>query len=181
MNDPRTDNQTGLPSRAAFQEDLHRRLALSHRFGTRLSALLIKVDGMGEFIEENCIGSDVVMRAYSQFVRADVRDMDLVARYDSDAFGLMLPATELVYAAGVGERIRRSVQGNPIQLPIGTASLTVSIGVAEAQKGDDVKSLLERSASALRIALADGGNRVRFHTGISIEALPAATAPACPS
>jgi diguanylate cyclase (GGDEF)-like protein len=178
MNDPRTDSQTGLPSRVAFYEDLHRRLALSHRFGTRLSALLLKVDSLGEFIAENCIGSDVVMRAYSQFVRADVRDMDLVARFDDESFGLMLPATELVYAAGVGERVRRSVEQSPIQLPIGNVSLTLSVGVAEAQKGDDVAALLERSAAALRIALADGGNRVRFHTGMSIEALPTMTAKA---
>lgn len=180
MHDPRTDYQTGLPSRSAFCEDLHRRLALSHRFGTRLSTVLLKVDGLGEFIEENCVGSDVVMRAYSQFVRADVRDMDLVARYDTDTFGLMLPATELVYAAGVAERVRRNVQDTPIQTPIGNVSLTLSIGVAEAQKGDDVKSLLDRSESALQIALADGGNRVRFHTGMSVEALPA-TAPVCRS
>jgi two-component system cell cycle response regulator len=174
MSDPRTDNQTGLPSRAAFCEDLHRRLAQSHRFGTRLSALLLKIDNLGEVVDGNASNTDLVMRSYSQFVRADVRDMDLVARFEADTFGLMLPATELVYAAGVGDRVRRNVEKNPIQLPDGKIGLTLSVGVAEAQKGDDVASLVDRAAAALRVALADGGNTVRFHTGISIEPLPLA-------
>lgn len=172
MNDPRTDNQTGLPSRAAFYEDLHRRLAQSHRFGTRLSALLLKIDKLGETVGDDEAATDLVMRSYSQFVRADVRDMDLVARFEVDTFGLMLPATELVYAAGVGDRVRRNVEANPVQLTGGKIGLTLSVGVAEAQKGDDVAALVERSAAALRVALADGGNTVRFHTGISIEPLP---------
>jgi diguanylate cyclase (GGDEF)-like protein len=180
MNDPRTDNQTGLPSRAAFYEDLHRRLAQSHRFGTRLSALLLKVDRLSELVDDHESATDVVMRSYSQFVRADVRDMDLVAKFDADTFGLMLPATELVYAAGVGDRVRRNVEANPIQFPSGSICLTLSVGVAEAQKGDDVAALLDRSAAALRVAISDGGNTVRFHTGISIEPLPTA-GPACVS
>jgi diguanylate cyclase (GGDEF)-like protein len=175
MNDPRTDILTGLPSCTAFYEDLHRRLAQSQRFGTRLSALLLKVDRLAEYADDHEIDTDLVIRSYSQFVRADVRDMDLVARYDSDTFGLMLPATELVYAAGVGERVRQSVVKNPIQLLGSPINLTLSVGVAEAQKGDDVASLLERSAAALRMAEAEGGNRVRFHTGISIESLPTLT------
>ncbi|MCC7086113.1 MAG: GGDEF domain-containing protein [Pirellulales bacterium] len=174
MNDPRTDSQTGLPSRAAFYEDLHRRLAQSHRFGTRLSALLLKIDQLAEFVEDRGITADLVMRAYSQFVRADVRDMDLVARFDADTFGLMLPATELVYAATVGERVRRNAEANPIPLPIGRIGLTLSVGVAEAQKGDDAAAFIERSVAALQVALVDGGNTVRFHTGISIESLPTA-------
>lgn len=176
MIDSRTDNPTGLPSRAAFYEDMHRRLAQSQRFGTRLSILLVKIDGLGEFIDGHSVSSDLVMRSYSQFVRADVRDMDLVARYDFDTFGLMLPATELVYAAGVADRVRRNVSANPVQMPDGPATLTISVGVAEAQKGDDEIALIERASAALRMASAEGGNCVRFHTGITIESLPSLAA-----
>ncbi len=73
--DARTDAQTGLPSRAALEEDLRRRLAESQRHGNRLSLVLIKIGSLRELMERSSDGSEkLVLRACTHFFVAAARN-----------------------------------------------------------------------------------------------------------
>jgi diguanylate cyclase len=168
--DARTDAETGLPSRAAFQEDIRRRLAEAQRHGNRLSIMLIKVGSLAElFDRRGDSAGNLVLRACTQFFTAAVRDMDLLARYDRDVFGIELPGTALADAVTVGKRIKGHIESCPLQLMDEKLSFRICVGVAEAQPGDDLASLIERTEKALQAGLAAVGNHVHFHNGISVE------------
>ena len=173
----RTDVQTGLPNRTAFCEDIHRRLAEAHRLGNRLSLMLIKVDNLGDLVlQHGPILGDLVLRTCTQFLSAAMRDMDLVARYTNDVFGIILPGTALVHATGAGERLRSAIENCPLRLLDRDIRFSISAGVAEAQPGEDLVSFMTRTEAAQNASLAAGGNKVHFHTGISVETLPQAAA-----
>ena len=144
----RTDSQTGLPNRTAFCEDIRRRLAETHRNGSRLSVMFIKVDNLSELTAQHgSLLGDLVLHTCTQFLSAAMRDMDLVARYEADVFGIVLPGTALVHATGAGERLRSAIEQCPLRVMDTDIRFSVSVGVAEAQPGEDWL----RSSSAPRL------------------------------
>ncbi|HEY2760274.1 MAG TPA: GGDEF domain-containing protein, partial [Pirellulales bacterium] len=142
----RTDAQTGLPNITAFREEIHRRLSEAQRHGNRVSVLLVKIDNLAGLLKMRpASDADLILRSCAQFFTAALRDMDLIVRYDVDEFGVMLPGTSLANAAGVGHRLRTTIQQCPLRLRDDEIHFTLSAGVAEAQPSEDLASLLKRA------------------------------------
>jgi diguanylate cyclase (GGDEF)-like protein len=170
LTETRTDPQTGLPNRTAFCEEIRRRLSEAQRHGNRLSLILAKIDNLSDTIRQRSQqDTDLMLRTCAQFFTAAMRDMDLVVRYDTDIFGIMLPGTALVNTTGVGQRLRTTIQKSPLRLRESEIHFTLSAGVAEAQPGEDLTAFLNRVEAATAMAVADGGDSVRFHNGIAVE------------
>ena len=171
--DTRTDAETGLPNRTEFCEETRRRLAEMARHGGRLSVMLIEIDHLEKLVAQHGRPmEDLMLKTCTQFLTAAMRDMDLVARYDLAAFAVVLPGTPLMHAVGASERLRTAIEHCPLQLAGQRVKLSVSVGVAEAEVGEDSVSFVTRATDAHRVAIDAGGNRVFYHTGTSIEALP---------
>jgi diguanylate cyclase len=171
--DVRTDNQTGLPNRTAFCEDIRRRLSEAQRHGNRLSLMLLHVDRYDELVQRHGVhAGESVLRTCTQFLTAAMREMDVVARYQTEVFGIILPGTALPHAIGAGERMRVAIEHCPLRLMDKDIRFTVSAGVAEAQPGEDLVSFITRTEAAKTAATRGGGNKVRFHTGLAVEAMP---------
>lgn len=157
--DSGVDPVTQLALRQAFHDDVYRRIAEWKRGGSDLSLLLIGVDDLAGLQQQH--GEPVVstvMKAATQFLKAAMRDMDHVARYDHDMFGLLLPTAEIEAAKSIAERLRRAIAR--CRLPAGKTQVqfTISIGVAQARQGDDCDQLIARTYTALQAARIAGGN-----------------------
>ncbi|MBL8826464.1 MAG: GGDEF domain-containing protein [Planctomycetaceae bacterium] len=153
------DAVTGLPRRRVFAEDLRRRLDEQRRVGTPLSLIALNIDAFSAI--NRSLGDDMgdgVLRAVSQFLAASVRAMDSLTRYQADEFLIMLPATSIAAAIQTAERMRQEISQRTVDTPAGNLSITVSIGVAEANDQDDAVSLVNRALSAIVRAKAAGGN-----------------------
>jgi diguanylate cyclase len=171
--DGRTDLQTGLPNRTAFCEDIRRRLAETKRHGNRLSIILVKVDNLNQHAADHGTPiQELILRTCTQFLSAAMRDMDLVARHDTDSFAIALPGTAVVYASAAAERLRAAIQRCPLQLHDQKFCFTVSAGAAECVADEDLIAFMSRAEEALQTSVSRGGNRVHFHTGNSIERVP---------
>ena len=169
----RTDALTGLPNRTEFCEETRRRLAEMVRHGGRLSIMLIQIDHLEKLhAEHGQPMEDLTLKTCTQFLTAAMRDMDLVARYDHAVFAVVLPGTSLMHAVGASERLRTAIEHCPLQLAGQRAKLSVSVGVAEAEMGEDSVTFMTRAIDSQHVAMNAGGNRVFYHTGTSIEALP---------
>ncbi len=168
--DMRTDQQTGLPSRVALQEDVRRRLAESQRHGNRLSIILIKVGSLYDLMTRRGEATGkLVLKACTQFFTAAAREMDLVVRYDVDVFGIELPGAALMDAVTVAKRVKGHIESCPLQLLDEKLTFRISVGAAEAQPGDEMPALLTRAEEALQVSTASIGNCVHLHNGISVE------------
>jgi two-component system cell cycle response regulator len=95
-------------------------------------------------------------------VQASVRGIDLACRYGGEEFVVVMPDADLSIARAVGERLRRQIASEPFAVSKGANKLdvTISVGIAMRQDGDDADAVLKRADDALYRAKRDGRNRV---------------------
>lgn len=157
----RRDRLAGVSSFESFCEDLDRRIAEHQRQGTASSLLLITVDGCEDIA--NTYGGKAVeltLRATTQIIKATMRDMDHLARYNDVSLALMLPGASLMEASSIAERIRSAVEACPVPVHGDSLYFTVSLGAAEFLKQDEREQLLDRASQSLSAARDAGGNRL---------------------
>jgi len=155
------DELTGLPNRRAMQ-DL---MGLEHRRSVRSGRpmLLAELD-IDHFKRINDLHGhamgDRALQAFSNVVRASVRDTDVLARWGGEEFVLLLSDTRIEDARDLLERVRQSVAAMEIPHTTGVVRMTVSIGLALHLPGDTVELTLERADQALYTAKSLGRNRL---------------------
>lgn len=158
------DPVTGLFNRRHLDTQLELAVTAARLRGTPLTVLMLDIDAfkpVNDRFGHAC--GDQALRAIGAWLCANVRGIDLVARYGGDEIVVVMPETNLATARHVAERLRRLIGANPVPgLPLGeTGRLTVSIGVAALDARDvDGEALLARADAALYAAKRAGRNRV---------------------
>jgi len=157
-----TDVLTEVPNRRFFYERLSQEVARARRNGHDLSVALIDLD---HFKPINDIAGhhagDQVLKFFAQFLRANLRQEDVVSRLGGDEFTLLLPDTAITSARTLVERIRRKL--NRIELSIDgrtRCELSFSCGLAAYQPGLLAEDMLEEADHSLFTAKAKGRNQV---------------------
>jgi two-component system cell cycle response regulator len=122
-------------------------------------------------------GGDDALRQLADRALRGVRSIDLVARLGGEEFVVVMPETSLNAAVMVAERLRHAVAAEPffIHSTSERRPITISIGVAIAQPGDTVDTLLQRADEALYEAKNNGRNRVVAQHGELAPALAVAS------
>lgn len=122
-----TDELTGLANRRAFNDVLKRELQRAERGGTGPSVLHMDLHSFKAI--NDAFGHDVgdrVLQGVAAAIRANIRTIDLAARYGGDEFMAILVDTPNGSARNVAERIREAVAG----IDVGLGPLHIDIGVA---------------------------------------------------
>jgi diguanylate cyclase (GGDEF)-like protein len=128
------DALTGLPNRRAYQEALEREIANAERYGQPLSLLIIDVDKLKEWNDEDETHQlgDLAIKKTAIKIEESVRINDLVARWGGDEFAVILPHADLKTAIEISQRILNKVKETEPLTPAGK-KLAVSIGIREYQ------------------------------------------------
>jgi diguanylate cyclase (GGDEF)-like protein len=114
-------------------------------------------------INDTCghLAGDEALKAVSRVCEEMVRTTDCLARLGGEEFAVLMPQTALDQASAVAERLRAAVAGLRCDLQGSVVTLTVSIGVAIAEKsGEDLSSLMQRADLAMYEAKSKGRNCV---------------------
>lgn len=152
-----TDVLTGLKNRRTFDDELARNIAIAERFDLPLSLLLADVDRFKLINDEfGHVTGDTVLRLLAQILQPGLRSVDVAARYGGEEFAVLLPGTSLAGALIVADTLRRTVEDAPWD----GKSVTISVGVAAFDLGDDGSAFVRRADAALYHAKAAGRNRV---------------------
>lgn len=86
------DPLTGLPGHRAFQERLDMEVKRCDRYASPVGLILADVEGMRTINERyGHRTGDRVLREVGETIRRAIRDVDMVARYEGDSFGVLLP------------------------------------------------------------------------------------------
>ena len=112
-------------------------------------------------------GGDAVLRAVGQLLVDGCRDTDEVCRWAGDEFVILLPETTAEQAERAMERIRRSVadhdwSGLGVEVPV-----RISVGIAQAARGDDRRTLFAAADGVLYDAKRAGRDRVVRLSGVT--------------
>jgi diguanylate cyclase (GGDEF)-like protein len=106
---------------------------------------------------------DAVIRHVVDVCRSTKRGTDILARLGGEEFALLLPETRAPEAAAFAEELRRRIEAAPLALDDTVLRITVSIGIAEAERGmARISDLMKRADKALYEAKRAGRNRVRL-------------------
>jgi diguanylate cyclase (GGDEF)-like protein len=157
-----TDGLTQVHNRRYLLETAERELRRTKRTGSPLSVLMIDVDRFKSINDElGHLAGDEVLIELARRLRSTLRGDDLLARWGGEEFCLLLPETGAQEALIIAERIRALVACQKFQTEHASRAVTISVGVACAETGDDVAlgDLLRRADECLYEAKRAGRNR----------------------
>jgi two-component system, cell cycle response regulator len=159
-----TDQLTGLHNRRYMARHLDNLIAQAKRSGRPLAFVIMDIDFFKRVNDSH--GHDIgdeVLQEFARRIAANVRGIDLACRYGGEEFVVVMPDTDITYAYSIAERLRKSIETNPVAIsrPPGRLTITVSIGIARSEGEDDsAEALLHRADQALYNAKNNGRNRV---------------------
>jgi two-component system cell cycle response regulator len=158
-----TDPLTGLYNRRHFSRVLEQLFSEARRMGSDLSCVMIDMDGFKQLNDGHGhqIGDQLLVVA-GKVISANMRRMDVAARYGGDEFVLLLPHASAPDAVQVGERVRQEFVTSSLKILGKPLNVTMSIGVASLRVNQPTgaEQLVGLADAALYHAKQGGRDRI---------------------
>ena len=156
------DQLTGLANRRRVDHELPLQMASARERRGALSIAAVDLDHFKLVNDRYGHGvGDDVLRAVARILLDNTRGSDLLARMGGEEFLVLFVGTPLAVASDICERLRRAVETYEWQQLAPGLTLTISIGLCDADAGQDMRALLERADASLYAAKRAGRNRVQ--------------------
>lgn len=161
------DPLTHVYNRGYMEDQLGREIERYKRTNEPVAFLLIDVDNFKQVNTDfgHPVG-DLILSAIAQALEDKVRQVDVVARYGGDEFGIILPDTIGEHALMTAERLRGVIEATDFAAvcpAIGDRRITISLGGAICPSDAVTKEdLIERADRALAQAERAGKNQAVF-------------------
>ena len=166
QSDILVDPLTKVANRRAFEFELSRKVIQWQRERNPLALLMIDIDFFKRINDQyGHPTGDFVLTKVAAEIKDSLREMDLVCRYGGEEFAAILPIKRPHESTQTAERIRKNIESLSLTYDNVGLKITVSIGIAEAMKGDDQELIVKRADTALYDAKNKGRNRSTFHDG----------------
>ena len=150
------DGVTGTLTRQYLEQLLAAELDRVSRYGRTTAVVMIDIDHFRHINKRlgRAVG-DTLLASLGERAGERLRATDSLGQWDGGRFLALLPETELSGATRLAEDLRAMVAGHTFP---NIKQLTISLGVAEIQPGEDTASLLGRVGDALDAAKRRGRN-----------------------
>jgi diguanylate cyclase (GGDEF)-like protein len=153
-----TDSLTGISNRLKFNEVLDREIQEALRYNNPLSLIMFDIDHFKAINDTyGHLAGDVVLREVSRVISANIRNVDIFARWGGEEFIVLSPNNEWKSAWQLAEKLRAQIEKFDFSCP---CPVTCSYGVTQFQENDTVDSFIKRVDYALYQAKERGRNRV---------------------
>lgn len=163
----RIDGNTGLLNATTWQREATAELLRALRSSAPLALAMIDIDHFEDVSDvAGKLVHDQLLRDVATMLKDQLPDHNLIGRFGSDEFVILLPSTGGDEAKRISERLRDRIAGEPIAIESGSQAgyvfrLTVSIGVAVLnQSRRALTELIGAADSALVQAKSTGWNKV---------------------
>jgi len=158
----RFDDLTGALSRKAFLATAAERLARAGQKRGRDYVAVVDVDHFKSVNDRyGHAAGDEVLRHFASIVRARIRDDDAFGRIGGEEFCLFCTAERIEDVTALVERLRKTVEATPCDVPGGVLHYTFSAGIAAWDGREPLASLMARADGLLYAAKVAGRNCVK--------------------
>jgi len=159
--DPSVDSLTRTLNRRGITVALLELMALADRYGHRLSVAMVAIDRLEQVnLEQGTEAGDRMLVAVAETLTSTLRMPDRVGRYSGNEFLIILPETLLNDACRLAERIRAEAEHIAVTVGDEQVFSTLSIGVTEFRRGEDLELFVSRAERAIVEAKGKGYNSV---------------------
>lgn len=161
-----TDGLMGIYNHKYFKQRLEEEVAKSHRYGQQTSLVLFDIDFFKRVNDTyGHATGDLVLKLMAKWVTEMCRNTDVVCRYGGEEIACILPHTGIAGAQEFAERLRLKISEQVVKDPEEDAEfrVTVSVGVAQWQKGMDMMAMIKGADAALYHSKNTGRNRVTLY------------------
>jgi diguanylate cyclase (GGDEF)-like protein len=160
------DELTGLYNRRIIHQMAAKETKRAQRNGSSLCVAMLDADHFKRFNDQyGHAAGDEVLRMLSRCLQGTLRESEYVGRYGGEEFLIVLPETTPERAQAPLQRLRQAIGSAPIEGLPGDVRVTVSIGVTEHQRGEDIQATIKRADAALYQAKHEGRDRVVWAKG----------------
>jgi len=156
-----TDELTGLYNRRCLNVQMPKFVDRAENTRSELAVLLVDLDKFKPINDTYGHGvGDLVLKEVASRLKNGTRKTDLPCRIGGDEFAILLGNTQHDAARERAASIQRSIA--ELDIPAGdqTLKITVSMGGAMYQTGDETHTLLKRADDSLYLAKDGGRNRL---------------------
>ena len=157
-----TDSLTRLWNHGHFQNALSELVENANETGNTISLAVLDLDNFKQYNDAfGHIASDEVLAKAGEILRDSLRKTDTAYRYGGEEFAILLPETKGEEAMHFAERIRHAFESQDLAIPEKqNLSVTVSIGVAQYEIGEEINTLIKRADKNMYTAKNQGKNRI---------------------
>lgn len=155
----RTDNLTQAATREHLEDDLTKEIQRSEREGSELAVMALGID-------HNCLSKlttkqkAAVIIELGRLLHNNLRVFDSYYLWNQDEFLIVLPHTSSAQANKIANELRVKARK---EIQIKDEKITISVGIAGLNVGDDSKALPEKASEALSYAQRKGSNRTQLY------------------
>lgn len=158
------DPLTDLPNRRLLEKLIKREIASMRRYGHETAIIILDIDNFKSINDTygHPVG-DNMLRQLADFLTANVREADTVARFGGEEFIILMPQTSAEEGCIFADRLRKLIMEKRFIVGAVTLQITASFGVAsmrdivDCDTMDDYYFLADK---ALYLAKQSGKNRV---------------------
>lgn len=162
------DDLTGLYNMRSVYQRLELEMDRARRFGRQVAVVMMDMDYFKTVNDghDHLFGS-FVLSEVGKIIKANVRNIDIPARYGGDEFLIVLSETSKEGVLQFCERLRESVAKTTFINGADSIKLTVSLGFSVTQLGEAIspRELVRRADHALYDSKRTGRNRVSLYQG----------------
>ena len=154
------DELTGAYNTEHFLNVLTQHRAMAERGSYYFSVAVVQVDQFSDVVDKHGLGSGhEVLQLYARIVKAALREVDVVARVDTDVFALLLSGATEDDAVMIINRISQLI--SQIQLADDDElEITNSGGITSFHGTEGSQELVDNATSAMQYAVEEGRDRV---------------------
>lgn len=157
------DPLTELPNRQAYNERAAAEVQRWQRYGRPLSIAVFDID-LFKNINDNYghQAGDRVIKVIGRSIAKRLREVDFFCRFGGEEFVALLPETSAEVAFPLLDKIREAIAKASFNYKEQPMNITLSIGITEFKKSDDLEAAFERADQALYQAKSNGRNQVKM-------------------
>ena len=155
------DPLTGLGNRRYFERAIDPFFGSLEESGEAFSIMVFDIDHFKRV--NDILGHDMgdqILKEVATRLVTHMRAVDVVSRYGGEEFMIAMPKTTESEALIAADRVRSLIAGTPIYVDGQALQITTSAGVAEVEKGEELRDVFKRADNALYKAKQGGRNKV---------------------